>query len=256
MCQGVDLVRFFAEFIGKKAGLSGGMGGSMHLSDPDSGFLGAVPIVAGTVPIAAGAALAHKFDGSKNIAVVYLGDGAVEEGVVHETFNFASNFSLPLLFVIENNGYASHMHLSERQPAQIMARFGLANKIFSQVINGTHPVETISASRAMVDYVRTNEAPAILEVITFRWLGHVDWRKDVDVGVGRSIDEIEKWEKRDAILALENILWSDFGVRKNEIKILKEVLQAKVEDAWNKALNLEPVLAEDILDNVLCVREL
>ena len=148
------------------------------------------------------------------------------------------------------------MHLSERQPAQIMARFGLANKIFSQVINGTHPLETVSASRSMVDYVRTNEVPAILEVITFRWLGHVDWRKDVDVGVGRSIDEIEKWEKRDAILILENILLTDFGVLENEIKILKETLQVRVEDAWNKALKLEPVLAEDVLNNVLCVREL
>lgn len=256
LCLGVDLSNFFAEFIGKKRGVSGGMGGSMHLSDPANGFLGAVPIVAGTVPIAAGAALAHKFDGSKNIAVVYLGDGAVEEGVVHETFNFASKFSLPILFVIENNGYASHMHLSERQPSQIMARFGSAHSIFSQAINGTHPVEAISASKAVVDYIRSNKAPAILEVITFRWLGHVDWRKDVDVGVGRSVDEIERWEKKDAILALENILLTNFGVSKSDIMVLKKTLQERVDNAWDEAVNMESVLAEDVLNNVLCNREL
>ena len=109
-----NLRSFFAEILGRKTGLSKGMGGSMHMWDKPNGFYGSVPIVAGTVPIALGAGLAAKFDGLSDIAIAYMGDSAVEEGVVHECLNLASLLKIPIIFVVENNMFGSHMHISSK----------------------------------------------------------------------------------------------------------------------------------------------
>ncbi len=131
-----DIYKLFAEVLGKKSGFSKGMGGSMHLFDQSNGFYGATPIVAGTVPLAVGAALASKMQNLKDIGVSYLGDGAVEEGVVHESFNLAKVLKTPVLFVIENNLFASHMHISLRQPSESVSRFADANHIPYKLLDG------------------------------------------------------------------------------------------------------------------------
>ena len=136
LALGADLGRFFSEILGRDTGLSRGMGGSMHLQDLENGFYGSVPIVAGSVPLAAGAALAAKLDKSGDVAIAYLGDGAVEEGVVHETMNFASAHNVPVVFVVENNMFASHMHISERQPLMATSRFADANAIKYHLVDG------------------------------------------------------------------------------------------------------------------------
>ena len=124
-----DFYKLFAEVLGKKTGFSKGMGGSMHLFDQASGFYGSVPIVAGTVSLAVGAAMAAKMQGTKDIGLAYIGDGAVEEGVVHESLNLARVHNSPVLFVVENNLFASHMHISLRQPSDMTSRFAVANDI-------------------------------------------------------------------------------------------------------------------------------
>jgi len=124
-----DFYRLFAEILGKETGFSKGMGGSMHLYDQPSGFYGSVPIVAGTVSLAVGAAMAAKMQNTDDIGVAYIGDGAVEEGVVHESFNLAKIQKVPMLFVIENNLFASHMHISLRQSSDMISRFAIANDI-------------------------------------------------------------------------------------------------------------------------------
>ena len=116
LSMGSSLHRLFAEILGKDTGLSRGMGGSMHLWDQPNGFYGSVPIVSGTVPLAVGAALAAKLQAGGDVGVAYLGDGAVEEGVVHESLNLARMLKAPAIFVVENNIFASHMHISLRQP--------------------------------------------------------------------------------------------------------------------------------------------
>ena len=133
-----DFYRLFAEILGKKTGFSRGMGGSMHLWDQPSGFYGSVPIVAGTVPLAVGAGMAAKMKGEDGIGVAYIGDGAAEEGVVHESLNFARVQNAPVLFVIENNLFASHMHISQRQPENFTARFAEANNIGYEIIDGNN----------------------------------------------------------------------------------------------------------------------
>ena len=128
-----DVFSLFAETLGRVDGCSKGMGGSMHLIDKKNGFYGSVPIVGATIPIAVGAGFAHKLDKCNNISVSYLGDGATEEGVFHESLNLAKVNQLPVLFVCENNLFASHMHILERQPAYSTLRFANANEIPSLI---------------------------------------------------------------------------------------------------------------------------
>ena len=122
LARNMNAYPLFAEVLGKSTGYSKGMGGSMHLWDGSCGFLGSVPIVAGTVSLAVGAALAQKIRDERSVAIAYLGDGAVEEGVVHECQIF-HRYTNCQLFVIENNLFASHMHISERQPNRLFVVF-------------------------------------------------------------------------------------------------------------------------------------
>ena len=216
-----NILKFLCEITGRKDGLSKGFGGSMHLRDMSVGFAGSVPIVAGTIPIAAGAALGLKMKTKSNIAVVYFGDSAVEEGVFHETLNFARVYNLPILFVIENNAMASHLHISKRQPYPIVSRFAEANDIRYKVVDGNDVVSIKKSINNLILHVRKKSKPAFIELVTFRWLGHVDWREDLDVGVNRKKNDILKWKKKDPIRRLEQILLNKGVIDQNYLKNYK-----------------------------------
>jgi pyruvate dehydrogenase E1 component alpha subunit len=190
LALGTSLRGLFAELLGKNTGVSKGMGGSMHLWDQSQGFYGSVPIVAGTVPLAVGAALAAKMQKSSDVAVAYLGDGAMEEGVVHESLNLARIYNLPVLFVVENNLFASPMHISLRQPKDSTARFAEANDIPWRLLDGNNVTLVASTAAEFIAEMRAGKGPMFLEAVTHRWYGHVDWREDIDVGVHRSLDEL------------------------------------------------------------------
>ncbi len=130
----------------------------MHLFAPEVGFMGSVPIVAATVPIAVGAALAAKMDDGDAVAVTYFRDGAAEEGVVHESLNLASQMNLPVIFVCENNLYASHMDIAQRQPSDSTARFAQANGIAHAVIDGNDVAGTARTVGEMITTARQGAA--------------------------------------------------------------------------------------------------
>ena len=157
-----NIYKLFAEVLGKKNGFSRGMGGSMHLFDQSNGFYGSTPIVAGTVSLAVGAAIASKMQNLKDIVVSYMGDGAVEEGVVHESFNLAKITQAPVLFVIENNLFASHMHISQRQPSETTSRFAEANHIPYKLIDGNDVVKVQNESQEYINHIRNGTGPVIL----------------------------------------------------------------------------------------------
>ena len=233
LALGADLGRFFSEILGRDTGLSRGMGGSMHLQDLENGFYGSVPIVAGSVPLAAGAALAAKLDKSGDLAIAYLGDGAVEEGVVHETMNFASAHNVPVVFVVENNMFASHMHISERQPLMATSRFADANAIKYHLVDGN---DVLAVSDAMADLVasaRKDSRPGFLEAITYRWLGHVDWREDIDVGVNRSAKDLIAWKKRDPIIRLDTAMINGNCHGPSWRVDFERLTMLEIDDAWD-----------------------
>jgi len=239
-----NFYKLFAEVLGKKTGFSKGMGGSMHLFDQSSGFYGSTPIVAGTVSLAVGAAMALKMQKLKDIAVSYIGDGAVEEGVVHECFNLAKIMKAPILFVIENNLFASHMHISHRQPSETVSRFAEANHIPYKLLDGNDVVAVVQNSNELIDNIRNGKGPALLELITYRWYGHVDWREDIDVGVERSMEDIKDWKARDPIHRLsQSMINSKIWTMKEEEEIGKKI-DNQIQIAWKKAMN-DPYPSKD-----------
>lgn len=231
-----NFYKLFSEILGKKTGFSKGMGGSMHLYDKANGFYGSTPIVAGTVALAVGAAIAAKKSKLKSISVSYLGDGAIEEGVVHECFNLAKMLKLPILFVIENNLFASHMHISNRQPSEFTSRFAEANHLPHKLLDGNNVIDVDENSKKIIDKIRNGNGPAILELITFRWYGHVDWREDINVGVKRSKKNIEDWKKRDPIKRLSQsmIKYKLWSLKKE--KELNDKIDLEIKIAWDKAM--------------------
>ncbi len=233
---GSNLRSLFAEVLGKDTGLSRGMGGSMHLWDKPNGFYGSVPIVSGTVALAVGAALAAKLQGTNDVGVAYLGDGAVEEGVVHESLNLAKMLKAPAIFVVENNLFASHMHISLRQPKYSTARFAAAHDIPYEIVDGNDVVKVREAAARLINQARAGEGPGFLEAVTYRWYGHVDWREDVDVGVHRSVDELQAWRKRDPIARLVAGLSAHGLLDAQQLSAMEEKLADEVAKAWQQAL--------------------
>jgi pyruvate dehydrogenase E1 component alpha subunit len=250
LALGSDVRRLFAELLGKSNGLTHGMGGSMHLWDQPNGFYGSVPIVAGTVPLAVGTGLAAKIQGKTDIAVAYFGDGAVEEGVVHESLNLASHFNIPILFVCENNFFSSHMHISQRQSSQLMSRFAVANNISSEVIDGNNIIEVSNIAHAQIKNIRGGKGPQFLEVVTFRHYGHVDWREDIDVGVHRSAEDLAKWKKFDPIKRLEFALIAEKFMSEDEISTIYLKLMDEIQAAWKLAENDPIPNSKDLLSFV------
>ena len=232
-----DFYRLFAEVLGKETGFSKGMGGSMHLYDQPNGFYGSVPIVAGTVSLAVGAAMAAKMQKTDDIGVVYIGDGAVEEGVVHESFNLAKIQKAPMLFVIENNLFASHMHISLRQPSDMISRFAIANDIPYKLVDGNDVVAVAKAAKELIDDIRAGKGPGFIELVTYRWYGHVDWRDDVDVGVDRALDDIENWKARDPIARLsKSMIKSKIWTKEQELELGNKI-DKEIQTAWEMAIN-------------------
>lgn len=246
LALGSDVRKLMAEVLARSTGHSRGMGGSMHLWDRSVGFYGSVPIVAGTVPLAVGAGMAARLQGTDDVAVAYLGDGAVEEGVVHESLNLARVQRDPVIFVVENNLFASHMHISLRQPSDCTARFAAANDIKSRVVDGNDVLEVARAADDLVSAARKGEGPGFLEAVTYRWYGHVDWREDIDVGVNRSQHNVDDWRAKDPVRRLVDAMknagiWSDVEQEALQLEIKEEV-----ESAWRCAL-ADPPPSEDSL---------
>jgi pyruvate dehydrogenase E1 component alpha subunit len=250
LALGASIEGLFAEVLGRNTGLSRGMGGSMHLWDQPHGFYGSVPIVAGTVPLAVGAALGAKMQGSGDVAISYLGDGAIEEGVVHESLNLARQLNVPVIFVVENNLFASHMHMSLRQPSDSTARFAEANAIRYAVVDGNDVGAVSDAAGELIDLARNGEGPGFIEAVTFRWYGHVDWREDIDVGVNRAPDDLENWRRRDPVERLLAALIAQGSWTAAEAQGLQAALSEEVDLAWDNAMQAPHPPKDALLDRV------
>lgn len=236
LAMGSSVRKLFAEVLGRDTGHSRGMGGSMHLWDQPNGFYGSAPIVAGTVALAVGAGLAARMQGGGDVAVAYLGDGAMEEGVVHEALNLARVHDVPILFVVENNLFASHMHISIRQPLDATARFAAANDVPYEIVDGNDVLAVALASRRLVAQSRAGHGPGFLEAVTYRWFGHVDWREDIDVGVNRSQQDVQNWRARDPVLRLEQALLAGPIIDRSALQDIKDRIDREIESDWSSAL--------------------
>ena len=248
LALGGDLYELYAEVLGKQDGCSNGMGGSMHLFAPQVGFVGSVPIVAATVPIAVGAALAAQKDGNGAVAVAYFGDGACEEGGVHESLNLAAQMKLPVLFVCENNLFASHMDINQRQPHDCTARFADAHGIDWAVVDGNDVVSVSEAAAALIARARQGGGPGYLEAVTYRWYGHVGSDENIDVGIRRSAEELAAWKRRDPVGRLTSAMTLRGDIDGGTVGILEARASQAVATATARAHAAPYPPAESLLD--------
>lgn len=203
LAKGAEADRMFAELLGKESGYCHGKGGSMHIADPESGNLGANAIVGGSMGIATGAALSAKLRGTDQVAVCFFGEGAVGQGLFYEVMNMASLWSLPVLFVCENNLYSEYTFYRETLAGELPAR-ATAFGIESMVIDGQDVVQVYSAAQAIVGKMRTSPAPFFLQCNTYRYHGH--HVGDIDRKYYRSKAEEEEWRGRDPIILLGDLM--------------------------------------------------
>lgn len=200
IAKGADVSRMMAELLGRTTGLNRARGGSMHIADVSLGIYGANGIVAAGAPIAAGAAWAGVQAGSDRVAVCFFGDGAVNQGVLHETMNMAGIWRLPVLFVCENNGYAVSFAQEEATAGSLVER-AAAYGMPAARVDGMDAEAVHEATAAAVAHARAGGGPSFLECETYRFVGH--HTAEATMGLGyRSDEEIEGWRARDPLLVL------------------------------------------------------
>ncbi len=229
LAKGGDLRSMMAEIYGKSSGCSKGRGGSMHVVAPEVGIMGTVPLVAATIPLAVGAGLAAKLRGSLQVSVSFFGDGATEEGHFHESVNLAAVYRLPVLFICENNFYASHMQLHERRAADNIWKTGEAHGIPGIQLDGNDVAAVYNATQMAVDRARAGAGPTLIEGRTYRWRGHVGPAWDMDVGVKRN-DELKDWLPKDPVARVRTHLL-ERGVKQEDFPAIEGGIREEIEAA-------------------------
>lgn len=232
LAKGGSLRAMLAEIYGKKTGCSSGKGGSMHLIDEEVGFKGSTAIVGGTIPVGTGLGLAISMKKTDQISVVFLGDGAVEEGVFYESVNFAVLRQLPVLFLCENNFYSVYSHLRVRQPThrkihQMVAAMGLP----STFGDGNDVVGVYQTCKKAVTEIREGRGPQFLEFTTYRWREHCGPNFDNHIGY-RTEAEYQEWKIKDPIARHEKLLLAERQVSAAEIKEMESQIDVEVKEAF------------------------
>lgn len=230
LAKGVGLESFFAEVLGRETGVCKGRGGSMHVADFAIGMLGANGIVGAGIPITTGSALALKMQGDGHIAVVYFGDGALAEGVVHECFNLAGLWSLPILFVCENNGW-SEFSPTENQLATSLNKIAEAFAMAYADVDGNDVVAVSEAAKDLATAMRGAPGPAVLECRTTRVRGHFEGDKQ-DY---RDPDDMASLDERDPLRKSRERLASE-GIADDWFAGLDDEVTAEIDAAVDAAL--------------------
>lgn len=241
LAKGASLDKMFGELLGKEMGYCRGKGGSMHIADQDNGNLGANAIVGGSAGIATGAALSAQFLNNGKVAVCFFGDGALGQGLLYEVLNMASLWSLPVLYVCENNLYGEYTHYSETLSGTFEGRAKAFSVPFVEV-DGQDITEVYPATVKIVASLRKGKGPAFMLCNTYRYYGH--HVGDINREYYREQKEEAYWkEKRDPLLILRQTLLT-LQVSKKQIDTIEKDIQDEAEHALHIALNA-PFPAKD-----------
>lgn len=249
IAKGGDIRSMMAELYGRVTGCSRGKGGSMHLTAPDVGFLGSSAIVAGTIPLAVGAALSFSIQGNDKVSVAFFGDGATCEGAFYESLNFAALKKLPVIFICENNFYSTHMHISAIQADINLYKRAEGFNIPAIQIDGNNVVEVFQAAREAIENARAGNGPALIECFTYRWRGHVGPNWDIDKGL-RSQEEVDWWIGNCAIKRFEELLLDEGILNPKEKQHIYNKIETEVDDAVTFAKNSPFPDPDDSMESV------
>lgn len=229
LAKGGDLKKMIAELYGKSTGCAKGKGGSMHLIDIERGVMGTSAIVGTTIPISVGYAYGLKCRQSDSAVVSFFGDGAVDEGVFHESMNFAALKRLPILFVCENNFYAIHSHHLSRHKSDSIWKWAKSYGMHSERIEDNDIFEIYNFAKSNIEKMRNGgTGPAFLECMTCRWKEHVGPNDDFHLGY-RSENEVRQWMCKDQVERLSTLL--DPNARER----IKKETEAQIYEAFKFA---------------------
>ena len=252
LAKGGSLQAMMAEIYCKETGCSRGRGGSMHLIDPDVGMMGSAPIVAGTISLAVGAALASSIRKDGRVTVSFFGDGATGEGVLYESINFAALKKLPIIFACENNLYATHMPIRECRVSEPIYKMAESFGMDCHVVDGNDVLQVFETSRKAVDACRNGNGPIFMEFMTYRFRGHVGPDDNIQ-GCHTDIrpkDEIEAWLQKDPIIRFERYLLAHQLIDENKIMAIREDVAFEISEALNYAIKSPSPRREDLLQYV------
>ena len=247
IARGLDTNALMAELFGKKTGVSGGKGGSMHLFDTKKNFMGGHAIVGAQIPLASGFALASQYNKKDSVTVVYFGDGATNQGTFHETMNLASVWKLPMLFFLENNFYGMGTSVERiRTNGKSFGNLADAYGIPSVVVDGMDVLAVKETTDEALKKIRKGEGPMFIEATTFRFQGH----SMADPAKYRDDDEVDEWKKKDPVISFPKFLLKEGYATESDLDKIKkstdEALQAAVKFAEESP---EPEL-DDIKDDI------
>lgn len=216
-----------AELYGKVTGCSKGKGGSMHMFDKERNLFGGHGIVGAQIPMGAGLAFADKYKENDNVTVCFFGDGASRQGALHETFNMAMTWKLPVIFIIENNNYAMGTSVSRTSNVTDLSKLGHAYDMPSEAVDGMSPEKVCEAIARAAERGRKGEGPTLLDIQTYRYKGH----SMSDPQKYRTKEEVSQFQERDPIKYVLGVIEKKKFLNEKEIKAIQDEVKALVEES-------------------------
>lgn len=224
---GTDPRVLMAELYGRSTGCSKGKGGSMHFFDKSKNFMGGHGIVGAQIPMGTGVAFAEKYNETDNVAFVSMGDGAVRQGALHETFNMAMLWKLPVVFIIENNNYAMGTSVERTTNVQDLSKIGLSYEMPSKIVNGMSPEDVHNAIEEAGNRARRGDGPTLLDIRTYRYKGH----SMSDPQKYRSKDEVSQWMEKDPIEHCLDVIKKNKWLTEKEITEIMDWVKKEVDES-------------------------
>ncbi len=231
--MGVDPKRVMAELYGKGTGTSQGLGGSMHIFSKEHRFYGGHGIVGGQIPLGAGLAFADQYHDRDNVTITYFGDGAARQGSLHETFNLAMLWNLPVVFCVENNGYAMGTSVARTANHTDIWKLGLGYEMPCGPVDAMNPVKVAEAMSEAIERARTGGGPTFLELKTYRYRGH----SMSDAQKYRTKDEVAEYQKIDPITQVKEIILDKKYATEDEVKEIDQRVKDLVKECEEFAEN-------------------
>ena len=224
--MGVDPKRVMAELYGKVTGTSNGLGGSMHIFSKKYKFHGGHGIVGGQIPLGAGMAFGDKYFNRDNVTLCFLGDGAVRQGTLHETLNLSTLWKLPVVFIVENNGYAMGTSVERTASHQDIWKLGLGYEMPCEPVDAMNPVLVAKSIDKALKYARSGKGPSFLEMKTYRYRGH----SMSDAQKYRTKDEVEEYRKIDPIIQVKDVILKNKYANQSDLDKIDQLVKEKVLD--------------------------
>lgn len=238
LARGVSMESCFAELMGRATGCCGGVGGSMHFTDVSRGLLGAFAIIGAGLPVAVGAAVSAKLQGTDRVALTFMGDGGTNIGTFHEALNMASVWKAPVVFIVENNLYGEYSPLRETTAVEDIAERAKANGLPGSIVDGQDIDAVHDAVGEAVERARRGEGPSLLEMKTYRFRGH----SRTDPAKYRPEGELEAWKLRDPI----TLLGASLELSDDDQTALRDEIQQLVDDTADRAKSAPIPTLEEI----------